>query len=112
MASVYVDIRSGSLELNIDYDIECEKIKIKHLGIASTFYWNLSDESDERITADQIRELMNTIERSLFNDYFTMQILIQIPPLLAQYERNDLAAVAMDWLSQYHMNPPKNKMRL
>ena len=112
MADVFIKIESGLLELDIDYKIEAEQTKIEFFGMASTIYWNPSGIFDDRITPDQIRDLMDAINRSMFNQNFTMQILIQMPPLLQQHQRNDLAAVAMDWLSQYHMNPPKNQMRL
>ncbi len=112
MAEVFIKIDSGLLELDIDYKIESEQTKIEFFGIVSTVYWNPHFTLDDRITSDQIRDLMDAINRSMFNQYFTMQILIQIPPLLQKHQRNDLAAVAMDWLSQYHMNPPKNQMRL
>lgn len=112
MAEVFIKIDSGLLELDIDYKIESEQTKIEFFGIVSTVYWNPHFTLDDRITPDQIRDLMDAINRSMFNQNFTMQVLIQIPPLLQQHQRNDLAAVAMDWLSQYHMNPPKNQMRL
>lgn len=112
MAEIFIKITSRLLELDIDYEIDMEKVKIEFFGMVSTIYWNPLNLFDDRITADQIRDLMDAINRSMFNQNFTMQVLIQIPPLLQQHQRNDLAAVAMDWLSQYHMNPPKNKMRL
>ena len=112
MAEVFIKINSGLLELDIDYKIVPEQTKIEFFGIVSTEYWNPHFTLNDSITADQIRDLMDAINRSMFNRHFTMQILIQIPPLLQQHQRNDLAAVAMDWLSQYHMNPPKNEMRL
>lgn len=112
MADVFIKIESGMLELDIDYKIESEQTKVEFFGIVSSVYWNPHFTLDDMITADQIRDLMDVINRSMFNQNFTMQILIQIPPLLQQHQRNDLAAVAMDWLSQYHMNPPKNQMRL
>lgn len=112
MADVFIKIETGLLELDIDYKIESEQTKIEFFGIVSSVYWNPHFTLDDRITADQIRDLMDAINRSMFNQNFTMQVLIQIPPLLQQHQRNDLAAVAMDWLSQYHMNPPKNQMRL
>lgn len=96
----------------MDYKIEEDATEIVYFGLESHVYWNVSNRLDNRITTDQIRDLMDAINRSMFNQYFTMRILIQIPPLLQQHQRNDLAAVAMDWLSQYHMNPPKNEMRL
>lgn len=112
MADVFIKIESGMLELDIDYKIESEQTKVEFFGIVSSVYWNPNFTLDDRITADQIRDLMDVINRSMFNQNFTMQILIQMPPLLQHHQRNDLAAVAMDWLSQYHMNPPKNQMRL
>lgn len=106
-----IQIEIDTLELDVEYAIENEKTTITYFGIASHFYWNVDDTINESINPDHIRELMDTINRSMFSASFTKQILLQIPPLLHQKNRTDLAAVAMDWLSQYHMDQ-KNTMLL
>lgn len=106
-----IQIEIDNLELDVEYTIENEQTTIDYFGIASHFYWNAAEMIDESINPDHIRELMDTINRSMFNANFTRQILIKIPPLLHQKKRTDLAAVAMDWLSQYHMDR-KNTMLL
>lgn len=106
-----IRIEADTLELDIDYTIEDEKIKIEYLGLAANFYWS-DNELDESITPDHVKELMDTINRSMFTPIFTQQLLEQIPPLLQQQNRKDLAVVAFDWLSRYMTEPQKNVMRL
>lgn len=112
MANIYIKITSGLLELDVDYKIDEDATEIVYLGLESHIYWNPFNRLDNRITSEQIRDLMDTVEKSLFDYEFKMRILTKIPIILQNKKRNDLTAVAMDWLSQYHMNPPKNQMRL
>ena len=106
-----IQIGTDKLELDIEYEIDSEQTKIIYFGITGVFYWHPDGTFDDTINPDHIRELMDTINRSMFSASFTKQILMQIPPLLHQKKRTDLAAVAMDWLSQYHMDL-KNTMLL
>lgn len=107
-----ITINTDRLEFDLDYKIENSELIITYFGIVTHYYYGDEGKLSDEINPDHIREMMDTINRSMWNRDFTIRILTMIPPLLQQYQRNDLAAVALDWLSMYHMDPPKNQMRL
>lgn len=106
-----ITINTDRLEFDLDYRIENSELIITYLGIVTHYYYGDEGKLSDEINPDHIREMMDTINRSMWNRDFTIRILTMIPPLLHQYQRNDLAAVALDWLSQYHMDDLK-KIRL
>lgn len=108
IASIQVEV--DRLELDVKYKIYEDETIIEYLGVASHFYWNQDNVLSDEITGEHVRELMDAINRAMWSQNFSITLLTQIPLLMIQNHRTDLAAVAMDWLSAYHIKPNHTRL--